>query len=99
MRRSGLILDSCVLSSSGPAGSPHAISVFLPNGVLPVNRGTIRNFFKKISTELSLVIGFKQENSMSSGEDGQAVKLELWVVEEGHAAFALRVILAAFNED
>ncbi len=47
---------------------------------------------------LSLVIGFKQENSMSSGEDGQAVKMELWVMEKGHAAFALRAILAAFNE-
>jgi len=55
-------------------------------------------FSKKFSPPSSLVIGFKRENSVSSGEDGQAVKLELWVVERGRAAFALRVILAAFNE-
>jgi len=52
---------------------------------------------KKFPAGFSLVIGFKQENSACSGEDGQAVKLELWVVEKGHAAFALRVNLAVFN--
>jgi hypothetical protein len=56
------------------------------------------DFLRKFSMQSSLVIGFKQENSMGTREDGQAVKMELWVMEKGHAAFALRAILAAFNE-
>jgi len=55
-------------------------------------------FLKKFSTELPVVIGFKPEKPLGSGEDGQAVKLEFWVVETGRAAIALRVILAVFNE-
>jgi len=47
---------------------------------------------------LSLVIGFKQENSIGTREDGQAVNLELWAMEKGHAAFALRALLPVFNE-
>ena len=55
-------------------------------------------FSKKFSPASPLVIGFKRENPVGSGEDGQAVKLELWVVEEGRETFTLRIILAVFNE-
>jgi hypothetical protein len=55
-------------------------------------------FTKKLSTKPPLVIGFKTENPAGPGEDGQAVKLELWVVEKGGAALLLHAILAALKE-
>jgi hypothetical protein len=58
----------------------------------------LKNFVKKFSAEAFFVIGFKRENSMSTREDGKAVKLELWVVEKGRAAFFSYAFLPLFNQ-
>jgi hypothetical protein len=74
-----------------------------PSSVSPVEKNEkylslLKNFLKEFSVETFLVIGFKREKSMSTREDGEAVKLELWAVEKGQAAFFSYAFLPVFNQ-